>query len=519
MNREIPIPVKVTYDEETIDKFKTTCMNMNLNPETKFKNIKDFYEYCPEEALDMITRFTDCLRFLKSEQRENLGLTLQHLSQWSNLASGRRVIIAVTLYNQGFIEVCYSCFYSFLEDDSMDVEDRVESCKYLYSSGREEFFDQIQKYLVTTINNNMLTSEYRYGIVMSFSSKYGVKSLFNSTKLYVTFDERFVFNLQIAFFDNENNDVHNRVMSGEYILQMSIPTKEEKERVVKILLSIILNEQERESYRAIACDVVLRLGSFEESKIAESMIHKLGRQRDGRFSNIETLYSNSQNAHDKAFADAVKNFADRYFSGTDTVRLVDHDKIYRDTVSCIKRYHTSPKDRFNAMKALNTLVLDSATFTKYKITISEVYDKVWSIIEQYDEEKREEYKRRIAIELLDMCEICSTGLIGRIVNLLSLETGDVKISYEDQIISNIAGRIQAKIREIENEEIKGKIYCATIPNPEEEDINELKKFIERVESPLKRELYTEFVDSKLVKKEEFNSAFEKGMLDWKRIFS
>jgi hypothetical protein len=515
---ELPIQKQKIYDEQTIEKFKTTCMNMSLPPKTKFQNIKDFFSYCPHEAQDMVTRYTDCLRYLHDSQRENLSVTLQYLTTWNNLTSMTRIMIAVTLYNQGFIDICYDCFSKFLEDDDIEVEEKVESCKYLYVSDKPEYRIRLKEYLISVINNNCLTSEYRYGIVMSFSSKYGVKSLFNARKLYIEFDENFVFSLQLAFFENEKNDTDKRIMSGEYILQMEVPTKEEKDKVVKMLLSIILNEAENDNIRAIACDVVLRLGSIEESKIAENMIYKLGRKRDGRFANIETLYSNSQNAHDKAFAEAVKLFAERYFSGKDEIRLLDHDAIYRETVAYIKKIHTQPKDRFSAMKALNTLVLDSATFTKYKLTISEVYDKVWSIVDGYDSEKKEEYKRRIAVELLDMCEICPTGLIGRIVNLLSLETGDVKITFEDQIISNIAGRIQARIRNIEDEEMKGSIYCATMNDPSSEDVEIFKSFIEKIESPLKRELYTEFVDSKLVKKKEFNIAFEKGMFDWKKIF-
>lgn len=512
---------EILYDQEEIEKFKTTCMNMNLKSDKKFQDFKLFYNYCKEEALDMLTRFSDCLRFLKRDnERSNLAGTLRFISTWSEIPSIRRMVIATTLYNQGFIDICYECFDSFIDDEEINIEHKVEACKYLYSSGKSEYSEKVQEYLIDVIKNNTLASEYKYRIITSFSNKYGVKSMFNSTKLFVDYDEKFIYLLQLSFFENENNDVHHRMLSAQYILNMELPSKDEKEAVIKKLFEIMLDEKQTENYRAIACDIIVRCGSMENAQEADAMIRKLGRKRDGKFSNVETLYSNSQNAHEKAFAVAVDLFVERYFGDSNEfVKSKDHDKIYEETISAIKRYHSLPKDKLNSIRALNTLSLDSATFTKYKVSIVEVYDKVWSIISLYEKDKKDEYEKRIVTELLDMCEICATGLIGRIVNILSLETGDVKISYEDQIVSNVAGRIQARIRHIEDESLQESIVLATMVNPEDEHVSKFKNFILSIEGPLKRELYTEFVDCEFVSKEEFEKSFERGMHDWKKIFS
>ena len=75
---------------------------------------------------------------------------------------------------------------------------------------------------------------------------------------------------------------------------------------------------------------------------------------------------------------------------------------------------------------------------------------VWSYIQNHDD--REKMIERLFEEFDDMSDTCSSGYISRIVNVLSGFGGwSLTISWEDQITSNLAGRLNAKLRTLEED--------------------------------------------------------------------
>ena len=80
--------------------------------------------------------------------------------------------------------------------------------------------------------------------------------------------------------------------------------------------------------------------------------------------------------------------------------------------------------------------------------MSNILLKVWTYIDTHDEHK-EEMLKRLLEELEEMSDTCSTGFVTRLVNTISgFGEFNIRISFEDQIISNFTGRLNAAARSI-----------------------------------------------------------------------
>ena len=96
--------------------------------------------------------------------------------------------------------------------------------------------------------------------------------------------------------------------------------------------------------------------------------------------------------------------------------------------------------------------MDRALYSKFNNSLLNILLKIYSYIQTRDDEsiKEELYKRMIE-ELEEMSGTCSSGFASRLVNIISgHENFNIRISFEDQIISNFMGRLNAKAREIAN---------------------------------------------------------------------
>jgi hypothetical protein len=101
---------------------------------------------------------------------------------------------------------------------------------------------------------------------------------------------------------------------------------------------------------------------------------------------------------------------------------------------------------------MQRILIDRALYSKFNNSLLNILLKIYSYIQTRDDEsiKEELYKRMIE-ELEEMSGTCSSGFASRLVNIISgHENFNIRISFEDQIISNFMGRLNAKAREIAN---------------------------------------------------------------------
>ena len=116
-------------------------------------------------------------------------------------------------------------------------------------------------------------------------------------------------------------------------------------------------------------------------------------------------------------------------------------------------------------------------------------------------------------ELVDMADTCSSGHSGRFINVLSIYDDTIRISWDDQIKSNIVGRLNAKIRDIKDEELQAQVSLGMLEDADEDDKKAYTQFIEKTLKDIKEELHGEFVGEGYVKEKEFLIAFAEGTKD------
>jgi hypothetical protein len=119
--------------------------------------------------------------------------------------------------------------------------------------------------------------------------------------------------------------------------------------------------------------------------------------------------------------------------------------------------------------------------------------------------------KRLIEELYEMAGTCSTGFATRLINTIT-GFGEIslRISYKDQIISNFTGRMNARIRDMDDLRMQERIMEEIANEASEYNSRKtLLKFMRRNLMSLREELYEEFKG--LVTDEEFDFFFHAGV--------
>lgn len=120
--------------------------------------------------------------------------------------------------------------------------------------------------------------------------------------------------------------------------------------------------------------------------------------------------------------------------------------------------------------------------------------KIWTYIIGHDYE--DEMKERLLEELGEMSGTCSSGFASRLINTISgFGEFNLRISWVDQIISNFKGRLNYRIRHLEDEDYRDDILEEmTIDSNKYELRGNFLKFFRDNMLNIREELYEEFKD-------------------------
>jgi len=497
--------------------YEEICNDTTIGDDERANAMISFVENIPNEGLETLVRFRDMIAFLKGNEYASCINILVKLSESTRINSHERMMIAVTLYNNFRFDICYECFANMVSDKSIIIKYRIEAARYLFGSDSSKYTEISQEALIEIVDSPAYPSEFRYNVIAGFISKTGIGTMLNSSKLKIQYDEEFVCSLQLTFFYNEKNGIRERIMSGQHLLDMKVVDNEEKIDISKNLLDISKNTELSDNTRADAADVVLRLGVDEQKISARDIITSLGwdpsKNNFGTFlEKSKTVYNNSQNVHDTKINECVEKFIEKIVSDT-TIKIKSYTDVHREVTEMIRKKGSDQSIKFRAYRALNRVSIDTAVFTNKRVSISEIFVHVWVRIQQYDKEKRDILEERMIEELSDMSDTCSSGHSSRFVNILSTYDSSLTISWESQIKANIAGRMNAKIRDIDDEDLKNSVTMGMMDDAEESDKKIYTEFINSSVSGLKIDLEKEFVEEGYIKSTEFNDYFDKSVVD------
>lgn len=498
--------------ERAIQLYSKKCMQLNDASDPNGLELNEwlhsFIRHIPEEGYEILTRYRDAIPHLKGEILDKIINIIKKICQNSDIRGYDRLLCAITLYNNYYYDICYICFGDIAADDNVLYTFRVEACRFLVASEQDENVQLAQECLLAIIADNSITSKLRYEIIAGYLTNTGIATVLNRTRLRVIPEPHFVFGLQSAFFQDATNDILLRILSGQSLLQIECTPDSVKDNIVQFLFDVAKNIEFDEDTRANAADVVLRLGNPSQVETARNIINDLGYAtvNTGKtiLDRIKTVYSTSQNVHSKAIDSSVAKFIRKIIKENNNPMNFEH--VHNSITQLIRERKIKPESRIKILKALNRVSIDSATFTENRVTNAEILVHVWMKILSFSDESRVTLQSRLLEELIEMSDSCSSGYAARFVNVLSGFDNDLTISFGEQISANLNGRIQARIRDLD-ENTRSVISCGMMDEATEKERREYIKFMSSTLLELYDELSSEFVP-KYITENEFKTYFE-----------
>lgn len=301
--------------------------------------------------------------------------------------------------------------------------------------------------------------------------------------------EKYIRHAQLSFLLCSENNVYYRILAGQYLLQKCNLIQEIQLQVCEEIEKIASDNTVEYNRRADAADVLLRIGVTKEYKdIGKRIINQLA-SMDGKI--VHTIFDNAQNVHTEKVEESVNDILG-FLSGSlqkingepidfsyintqiESILRTEKQALYRVLADenikekcvycqsgieelilheehkfcgekCVQMHTRETKIRL----AMNRIYMDRALYSKFNNSLINILLRVWSYISTKEEETQIEMKHRLLEELEEMSDTCSSGFASRLVNVLSgFSEFNILISWEEQIRANVAGRLNAKIRDI-----------------------------------------------------------------------
>ena len=452
------------------DNIIENILDLSLNVKTRITYLNQYFnEKGEQETLELINRLCTMFQFSKTTLLKDY---LYEISLSSTISIMLKIITSTILCStqsnniQGYYAINTICKTMIDMDESFIATPlQIETICTLMQHPTYKI--ESRNYFCTIINNQKINCDYRYKSILSLEHKKKID--FNY----------FINESAIAFFCNPTNLTLYRLLAGQLLLQRNISSFM-LTTIESTILSFATDSLLDYNLRADAADIILRIGSDDNKKIARDIITLLS-NRTG-FSN--TIFDNAQNVHITEIEESVliiitflsslplkhiNNDKHLPFIHFDYVNnqiqsILDKEKIILDNLVFDKNkehiqsnlelpMEETIEEKVYKIKvdkihlSLNRIYLDRALYSKYNCTLSHILIKLWCYIENHS--FMNEMKLRLLEELIDMSGTCSTGFASRLVNVLS-GFGDfnLSISWQDQLISNLNGRLNYKIKNL-----------------------------------------------------------------------
>jgi len=344
----------------------------------------------------------------------------------------------------------------------------------------------IEKQLVNTILNRDINCLEKFKILENFNRVSPYYKAETVLWIYLTSLE-----LYFKFFTISEN-FFSKINCFRFLYNSECE-KERKEYCRNSLLNYVLQNLRNITYLDLSNITDLFLSIPETTEIARTrLLTELRNRRVNNDINFtigenfnHTIYTDTQNVHTATISKCVNKriialYSDENKHEIDSYQISDVIKDFLKREGLLNSKINTSLDRIS---------IDLAIFTEKKIRLRTILVKIWHRILKMSTENKKEAIKRMVEELIEMSGTCSTGHASRLVNILSeLEGGfdSIKISFPDQIKSNIHARINYKIKNDPNNE---EILLSMIEKGEQ---TPYKAFLTKNRTPLFVELLEEF---------------------------
>ena len=276
-------------------------------------------------------------------------------------------------------------------------------------------------FIVNIFNNTNINLNDRYKILIDLTHNTRISDFY----IY-KFYNFWVFNQNINKY---------KILASQYLLQNPIDTQIND--IYCILLSICNDTELDYNLRADSADLLLRYGNDDIKNTARDIIILLGKD----VYKFKTIYNNKQNVHNIDIDTNIKLFLDNL----NNINNLDIN-IINDFLLTLKPYTSTEIEAING--SIMRIKIDNTLYNN--LSLLNIFYKIYSKVINYTEPYKSTLLLRINEELIDMFNTCSSGHLTRLVNVLSGFEDTIKISFYEQIKSNLFARLYKRIQNILN---------------------------------------------------------------------
>lgn len=336
--------------------------------------------------------------------------------------------------------------------------------------------------------------------------------------------------------DKKHHPLILRLLTAQYIYMSIDHDKDIWEDARRFIINTAIDTNETVYIRSEAADILGREIIKEDGEIGDDIIDQLGELYvDNK---ISTIYTNSQNAHNETITESVmsvvKNLAQTYKNlltpvksnantnenENDVIGFTDSalgenneinntGHIYEKIIKLTQNIEEQRKDKI--LSAFNYILVYPAKYEGLKL--NEILVLVWYKIQEQNDEIKCELENRLLQELYDMDNTCGTGLLTRLINILSGYIQDdkfqIKMSIKDQLRSNVFARLSCNLKLMPERDQE---IILTELATEGSDKSAVKEFLDFYS--VKDELYDEFVKTELINEDDFLIMYDKCIRDF-----
>lgn len=484
-------------DEESLSK---SIIDLSLTLEARIKAINMFYtNEGRDETIEILTRL--CTMYEMSGTKL-LRQYLFAICEQSELEPFLKSFSAKSLHSyDDKDDLAYKAIdlvYPQLGPD-IGTPYKVNILKMLMVN--DDYKQCSRDHLCNTINDQRINCDYRYKVILGLEykpeqqdEKLTRKELEKIQRYEAEQKQKynwFIREACLEFLNEKNNEYMYRILSSQYLLQHCTISADERTMVENILLGFARDTDLEYDLRADATDVLLQLSEGQTKEQAQEIIMELG--RNNRV--VRTVYDNAQNVHTKEIESSVLE-AIEFLHTFDILKIgPKHNRRYIDMKHVeneIMEMKMTDERQEKVKVSINRIYMDRVIYSKYSCTLSHILLRVWTYIIGHTSE--DAMKERLLEELEEMAGTCSSGFISRLINTIS-GFGDfsMRISWRDQIVSNLTGRLNKRIREMDNYKLQEKVLeQMTLETDKYEQRKHFLKFLRRNVLAIREEMYEEF---------------------------
>lgn len=441
----------------TIENMVHLMSDFSLSSTLRLDAVKLFYKQHGDNVVEVMKRM---LSYYMTSNSRIIESTICDICNLQCLPLTLRLESAKDLCVYSSKSTSYELLWTLLNEEGCDkvpMPLQVSCLLTLMRNAEDKLKSEI--FFHKLLQRMDVNCDYRYKVITSLASNFQQRKEYEPEHAKQIDEDLLYFERSgyKNFLDTTANELMYRILAGQILL------KKFQEPVEGVLLSIASNSENNYNSRADAADCVIRCSnSAIHREHAKEIIKELGRTGEEN-----TIYNNAQNAHNEAIEQSALEGLIR-LSQEMLAKVNGRDIDFEYVLSSLKfmtdmGIYTNKTDE--VLITLNRISLDRALYSNLNFSLRSALVYVVSyIMNQKDDDIKISLYSRLFQELEESANICSTGIMERIINTLSGFDPNfgLHISFEDEIMASLSGRLNSRICNLVNIpclHTKGSKFC------------------------------------------------------------